>query len=596
MDIAPLPVGIDGRYREARVRTSGNSDWARSYLIVSLLVLIGVFLIGCEQLAPAPAPTPPEEAVPAEPAAPAQPAPPAVEVAVPAEAVPAIPPEVEQFAAEWPMANRDYANTRATFDSTIDSSNVDQLGVAWTMEIPGLGSFGAAATAPLIADGTVYFQDLASNVFALDLESGVIQWSAYYTEAVVGPNGPALGWGKLFVQGGERALRALDMATGEQLWSVQLGGAAGAHQPYVYGGYVLTGIQAGTVEAGLPGEVVSSRGYQGGASGIVYGVDQATGEIRWGFQTVEEGFWGNPEVNSGGGIWYPPAIDVETGLTFWGTGNPAPFPGTVEWPNATSRPGPNLYTNAIIALAYDTGEFIWYNQVKPFDLFDLDFQLSPILATIQHEGQEQTVAISAGKLGRVLAFDRQTGETVWDTWVGIHQNDELQEIPLGEEIIVYPGVLGGVETPMALADGVVYATVNNLPTPYTATAFEAEDGTEAVGNVEARTIFEDGTSEVVAIDANTGEILWVTEMDNPNFGGATVVNDLVFTSTYDGIIYALAREDGAIVWSLAIPGGINAWPSVAGDTILFPVGIASPPMLVALRLGAPGTLPAPQVE
>jgi glucose dehydrogenase len=405
-----------------------------------------------------------------------------------------------------------------------------------------------------------------------------------------------LGWGKVFVQGGERALRALDMDTGEQLWSVQLGGAAGAHQPYVYGGYVLTGIQAGTIETGLPGEVVSARGYQGGASGIVYGVDQATGEIIWGFQTVEEGFWGNPEVNSGGGIWYPPAIDVETGLTFWGTGNPAPFPGTVDWPNATSRPGPNLYTNAIIALAYDSGEFIWYNQVKPFDLFDLDFQLSPILTTIQHEGQERPVAISSGKLGRVLAFDRQTGETIWDTWVGIHQNDELQEIPPGEEIIVYPGVLGGVETPMALADGVVYATVNNLPTPYTATAFEAKDGTEAVANVEARTIFEDGASEVVAIDANTGEILWVTELDNPNFGGATVVNDLVFTSTYDGILYALAREDGEIVWSLAVPGGINAWPSVAGDTLLVPVGIGSPPMLVAFRLGAPGALPAPEVE
>lgn len=591
MGNAPHPAGTDRPSRAAKAMKSWRSSWASACFVAGVLVLLGLFLVGCEPLVPAPAPTPPPEEV-----VPAEPAPPTDEVAAPAEAVPAIPPEIEQFAAEWPMANRDYANTRATFDSTIDSSNVDELGVAWTFEIPGLGHFGAAATAPLIADGTVYFQDLASNVFALDLEGGELRWSAFYTEAVVGPNGPALGWGKLFVQGGEHALRALDMTTGEQVWSVWLDGAAGAQQPSVYGGYVLTGIQAGVVEPDVPGPVVAARGYVGGATGIVYGVDQATGEIIWRFQVVEEGFWGNPEVNSGGGIWYPPAVDVETGLTFWGTGNPAPFPGTVDWPNATSRPGPNLYTNAIIALAYDTGDFIWYNQVKPRDLFDLDFQLSPILTTIEQEGQERAVAISSGKLGRVLAFDRQTGETVWDTWVGIHQNDELQEIPLGEEIIVYPGVLGGVETPLAFADGVVYAAVNNLPTPYTATAFEAEDGTEAVGNVEARTIFEDGSSEVVAIDANTGEVLWSTELDYPNFGGATVVNDLVFTSTHDGIIYALAREDGAIVWSLAIPGGINAWPSVAGDTILFPVGIASPPMLVAFRLGAPGTLPEPLVE
>lgn len=227
--------------------------------------------------------------------------------------------------------------------------------------------------------------------------------------------------------------------------------------------------------------------------------------------------------------------------------------------------------------------------MKPGDLFDLDFQLSPILTAVNG----QPAVIGSGKLGRVFAFDRGSGEIIWETAVGEHQNDELTEIPVDEITVVMPGVLGGVETPMALADGVIYAAVNNMSSPYTADAFGAADGTEAVGNVEARTNFEEGSSEFYAIDANSGEVLWTVAFEHINFGGATVVNDLVFTTTYDGTIYALARDDGQIVWSYAAPGGINAWPAVAGDTILFAAGVAGEPVLIAFRLGAEGEVELP---
>ncbi len=67
------------------------------------------------------------------------------------ETYPTIPPEVEQAAAEWPLANRDYENTRAMLDAEIAADNVDTLDVAWGFEIPGVGAWGAAATTPLIA-------------------------------------------------------------------------------------------------------------------------------------------------------------------------------------------------------------------------------------------------------------------------------------------------------------------------------------------------------------------------------------------------------------------------------------------------------------
>src|SRR5690606_30752372 len=118
--------------------------------------------------------------------------------------------------------------------------------------------------------------------------------------------------------------------------------------------------------------------------------------------------------------------------------------------------------------------------------FDLDFHLSPILATAEVDGEERPLAIGAGKLGRIVAIDRETGETVWNTAVGVHQNDELQEIPFDEPTIVYPGQLGGVENPMAFADNTVYAVVLNLGTPFTATGWDAEESPDSVPRSEGR--------------------------------------------------------------------------------------------------------------
>lgn len=503
-----------------------------------------------------------------------------------------IPPDIEQAASEWPMANRDYANTRAALDAEISSANVNSLDVAWTVDIVGIGPWGAAASNPIIVNGVVYLQDLASNIYAVDFETGELLWFADYSIGVVGPNGPGAGYGKIYATTGVDTFAALSMETGEEVWSITFEDrATGANQPYAFGNMVLFGTQAGI---GGEGERLY-KGYEGGMSGFVMAFDQKTGEELWDFQVVEEGFWGNPEINSGGGLWYPPGIDIETGATFWGTGNPAPFPGTVDFPNGTSRPGDNLYTNTLLTLDYQSGEMLWYNQVLPHDIFDLDFQASPVLLTAEIDGQERDIVIGTGKLGIVYAFDRETGDIIWETPVGYHENDDLDAIPLGEVVVVFPGQLGGVETPISSADGVIYVQVGNWGTPYTATGWGAETGPESVPRSEGRMNPRHGTGEIVALDASTGEIIWLTEV-GLGFGGTTVVNDLVFSSTLDGTLYALARENGELVWEYQAPGGVNAWPAVTRDTIIFPIGIGGIPVLLALRLGGDGAIPTPEQQ
>ncbi len=178
------------------------------------------------------------------------------------------------------------------------------------------------------------------------------------------------------------------------------------------------------------------------------------------------------------------------------------------YPNGSSRPGPNLYTNSQIALDHLTGQMLWYNQVKPHDLFNLDFQDSAMLAQVKIDGQTQKIVIGAGKNGVMFGFDAATGQTLWKTSVGLHQNDELQALPLdGSTTWVAPGAWGGVETPMAYADGVIYAQVANLPSPHNATAFDAETGEEVLNRSESGTSYKDGNSEMDALDAATGKIL-----------------------------------------------------------------------------------------
>ena len=131
--------------------------------------------------------------------------------------------------------------------------------------------------------------------------------------------------------------------------------------------------------------------YLPGASGMIHALDEDTGTSPPSrrFDTVitqPTSIWGNSAVNSGGGAWYPPSVDTVRETTYWGIGNPAPWPGTPAFPNGTSRLGDNLYSNSIAALDEDDLTLNWYHQAKAHDLVDADFMSTPVLATVDIGG------------------------------------------------------------------------------------------------------------------------------------------------------------------------------------------------------------------
>ncbi len=461
-------------------------------------------------------------------------------------------------ATEWPSPNGNLYNTRVAH-STITSTNVSKLGVAWTIPLQGNGGSGADVANPVLVNGIAYLQDGASNVMAVRYATGQVLWTHQYNSPDYGPNGVTIANGRIYgvTATGEFAL---DAQTGRQVWYDTHLAARKANfdiAPQVSNGKVF----------------VASALTVGG--GLIYGLDAATGATLWSFQTVADPV-GQQLSATAGGAWDALLIGPDD-FVYAGTGNPY-----LSLQEAQGTPSRELYTDSIVKLSQATGKLEWYYQAFPDDFHDWDLQISPIYTAT---AAGSPVVLAAGKGGFVFAFDAASGQLLWKTAVGIHNghdnDDQLAlagKLQLTTPYIVDPGEIGGVETNMAAADGIVYVPVVNVPTEYTSATARVgtPDLTKAAG-------------EMVAIDVATGKQLWTTALPQMPLGGATVSNDLVFTATFTGEVLALSRQDGSIVWKAQLPAGSNAMLAIVGNTLLAGAGIplmaTQHPVVVAYRLG-----------
>jgi alcohol dehydrogenase (cytochrome c) len=445
----------------------------------------------------------------------------------------------------WTLPNGDLAGTRAAAGSSIRADNVERLRVRWRFRFTATPSFsGVFASTPVVDRDTVYVQDLRSNVFALDRESGALRWQRLYRARNDGPNGLAVAAGRVYGATDSDAF-ALSRATGTEVWRRHLTSQTEHFvqiAPVIWKGLVF----------------LSTVAFPPGGRGAIYALDAATGAVRWKFVTIRDP-WLHPLEAGGGGLWNPVSIDGQ-GRLYGGNSNPAPWGGTPERPNGAAFPGPVPYTDSLLVLDADAGRLLWHDQVTPHDVRDYDFQATPIVTTV---GGADLV-LGAGKAGRVIAWDSRTRRRLWTAVVGVHRND-LGPLPR-RRVTVCPGLLGGVETSMAFADGRLFVPVVDLC-----------GWGSAVSQQELTTLDpERGTGRLVALDAPTGRTLWDRRLPSPDFGCATVANDVVFTSTYDGVVYALSAGDGALRWRTRMRARVNACPAVAGDLLLVGAGVRRP--------------------
>jgi alcohol dehydrogenase (cytochrome c) len=490
-------------------------------------------------------------------------------------------------AAAWTLPGANLANTRDVA-SSISSSDVSKLGVAWCVPVRPFSPLFDYATTPVVVNGVVYTQDLDSDVMAIKLSTGKALWTHDYSSLNGGPDGVNVAGGVVYAATSSNAV-ALSAATGRQLWSRKVTG--NDHE----GIDMTPGYNHGTVYVSTVPVNPKVGQYLGGGKGILWALNAATGAPEWSWDEVQN-LWGNPGINSGGGLWDPPSFDAQGNL-YIGIANPGPI-GQGRWPKgfplATSRPGPDLYTDSVVKLS-PQGKLLWYYQLTPHDLFDWDLQNSPVLTT----AHGQPVVIDGGKAGILIELSAKTGKLLWKLPVGVHRGPAnaglltehatpaTADSLLPATFELEPGVFGGVESQLASNGSTTFAAVNNLGVPMSV------NGVTESGKAFTAAIAK-ATGEMVAVNQDTGKIEWDDKLPSTPYGAATVTGNVVFTTTYSGYLYAFNAATGAILLKTPLSAGSNAPVTIDGDYLITAAGVQLPKqqqLIIAYKLGATGKLP-----
>lgn len=456
--------------------------------------------------------------------------------------------------ASWPYSNVDLANTRDATGSTISAADVSRLAEAWTFKLTGEAAatvqhFGSLTANPIVQNGVVYIQDLDSDVYALSLATGRLQWEYECDQpekSGPGPNGVAVAAGRVYGLTPTAAF-ALSATTGRTIWVnsdlLHTGQGTFGIQPQVADGRVYLASQLGS----------------GPGGGVLLALSASSGALLWRFNTVVGPEPGVQALGVGaGGAWETPLVSPDGSVTY-GIGNPYQTAAA-----AIAHPAVDLYTDSDVNLDAATGKLRWYYQGLPDDFNDHDMETSPLSA---HAGGV-SVVIGAGKMGYVYEMNAATGKLIWKTPVGEHNghdNDSLEALEhhntLTAPFTILPGPLGGVLTDLAAAGNSVYVATLDVPVTYTTLNLRIQ----ASGAHPA-------TGEVEALNLTTGRVEWDRKVTELPLGAVTVSNDLVFTTLYDGALIALNRRTGAIVYRRQLPTSTNSPIAIAGSTVIVPAG------------------------
>lgn len=90
---------------------------------------------------------------------------------------------------------------------------------------------------------------------------------------------------------------------------------------------------------------------------------------------------------------------------------------------------------------------------------------------------------------------------------------------------------------------------------------QGQGGASGLATADGVVYATSGYGELSALDAATGEVLWVQDLGAPGGAAPTVAGGLVYVVGADNTAWAVAREDGRIAWTST---GVPAAQSVAG--------------------------------
>jgi quinohemoprotein ethanol dehydrogenase len=543
-------------------------------------VLLGAALIACSP----PAAPPPAAAPPPPPVKPAA----AVDTArlLAADAEPG----------NWMAPGRTYSEQHFSPLKSIDASNVQQLGMAWSYDLD-TAHRGQEST-PLVIDGVMYVTSAWSKLFALNAKTGAPLWT--FDPKVPGQagvnaccdvvnRGVAAWKGHVFLGTLDGRLISVDAATGKPAWEVVTVPAGGR--------YTITGaprVVKDMVLIGNGGGEMGMRGYV-----TAYAAD--SGRQIWRFYTVPgdpkqpfesealkkaaktwSGEWW--KLGGGGPVWDSMAYDPALDLLYIGVGNGTPW-------NRGKLHGDALFLSSIVALHAATGEYAWHYQTTPRDEWDFDACGPMILADLQIGAAKRAVIMQAPKNGFFYVLDRATGEllsadpfatTTWAKSVDLKTGRPLVESAAryseaGKPFVSMPGP-GGAHNwqPMSFSPvtTLVYIPVTELAFPF----FPGKTGGEPhvlawntgvdfnAGSLpqdpKVKAVVKSGLKgHLAAWDPVARKEVWRAELGHPWNGGVlSTAGNLVFQGTGMGEFVAYRADTGERLWSAPTQAGVLAAP------------------------------------
>jgi quinohemoprotein ethanol dehydrogenase len=465
----------------------------------------------------------------------------------------------------------------------IDRSNVERLGLAWSMDLPDEVTLEST---PLAVDGTLYFSGGYAEVYAVNATTGALLWKFDPQTWKRSPDkfhfganrGIAYEDGRIFTVEMDGRVDALDARTGKLLWHAEsippglLNNSTGA--PRTMNGKVIIGNGGGDL----------------GARGFVTTFDAATGKLLWRFHTVPgppEEWKGDPameaaartwtgewwKLGGGGTVWNGITFDPELNRVYIGVGNAGPYDPSLRSPGG----GDNLYTSSIVALDADTGKYIWHYQQNPRDAWDYKATPNIVMATLELDGEPRKVLLHAPTNGFFYVLDRQTGKLIsaekatlvnWARSIDLETGRPVEEPDIRYEdgpAEIWPGTVGGHNwqaMSYSPRTGLVYIPMQQL-----GTRFSREPRTESAFNVMGLIIEPvakypgDGKGSLVAWDPVAQKERWTVQHDHLwNGGTLATAGGLVFQGTADGWFSAYDGETGERLWRIDAGLGIIAAP------------------------------------
>jgi len=314
---------------------------------------------------------------------------------------------------------------------------------------------------------------------------------------------------------------------------------------------------------------------------------------------------------SWGGNW---ALDATTGTGFAATSQPAP-----DY-NATNRPGPDLWSESVLAINMQTGAVNWAFQVVPHDLLDVDCSWTDMLATITYNGQPTLAVIKSCKSGDLFALSAATGAVLWHFFPGpsdVGYNGLVNSVCSGSSscalgysgagskfkavipvekyahaldptnrsqmtrpwpnypstafYLMFPSGSGPSENNGAFDPTTNMVFYNTMSNPGNTTASpvsgsRAPWGGGATG-VPAATPLQNVVNDTVwALNANTGAPIWTHYIPLLGLrGGVSVTNGMVLVPLDNGSLLFLNEQTGTLLRNLFIGSAMVTQPIIGTD-------------------------------